>query len=166
MAEPTTIGARIRQARTYPTNVTKYPDGITLPELARLTGVRVEVLERLEAEQADASALSGRDVLQLARVLDGSIDWLLYGRTATSGPVAVFMCNRGQGRHSHRCKECGARASVQCSYPLRGPRAGKCCDVWLCSRCAFLEDAAGPIHHCPAHHRRAKQLELERAKES
>ncbi|HEX2679556.1 MAG TPA: helix-turn-helix transcriptional regulator [Polyangiales bacterium] len=161
MADPTTIGARIRKARTHHINITKWPNGITLPELARLTGVRVEVLERIEADQADASALSGRDLLQLARELDASIDWLLYGRTAASGPVAVFMCSRG--RKDHRCK-CGDRATKQCDFELSGPKQGQTCDAFLCGRCSVV---MGPNrHYCFPHYRRAKQLELERAKET
>lgn len=69
-----------------------------------------------------------------------------------NGATAI-VCTRGE--RQHRCKECGARATKQCDFILRGSKVGKLCSVYLCARCAV--DA--PVHYgpdrdlCPAHAR-------------
>lgn len=73
--------------------------------------------------------------------------------------VTGWACSRGEP--AKRCKECGARASKLCDYPLSGSKAGKTCDVNLCSRCAV---SVGPdLDYCPVHSRvRAKQAQQAR----
>lgn len=63
-----------------------------------------------------------------------------------NGDFAI-ACSRG----SRRCKECGARASKQCDWHLKGVLAGKTCDADLCLRCAIK---VGPDRdYCGAHWR-------------
>lgn len=62
------------------------------------------------------------------------------------GAVVGVACSRGQ-----RCSGCGGRASKQCDFELKGPKAGKTCDKHLCGRCAVN---VGPNRDlCPAHSR-------------
>jgi transcriptional regulator with XRE-family HTH domain len=157
-----TLGTRIRDRRVEL--------GLTVAELALKVRVRRDILEAVERNGDSSRALlSGRDVLQLSKALGSSIDWLLTGETPPAPPadepVMIFVCSRGQGRHSHRCKECGARASKQCAYALAAKAARKTCDVWLCERCAVV--VGTDRDYCPPHARHAaKQLTLHERKET
>ena len=63
-----------------------------------------------------------------------------------------FICTRGDRKH--RCK-CGAPATKQCDAELRGPKAGKTCDRYLCDKCAV---SIGPeVDLCPAHARETRE---------
>jgi transcriptional regulator with XRE-family HTH domain len=154
MTDPT-IGSRLRQRRT--------DLDLSLRDLHQRSGVSVPLLQALEADAAGTrQKLSGRDVLQLCKALGCGIDWLLHGTESLpppAGAVTIFACNRGQGRTSHRCKECDGRASIQCDYALTAKASRATCDVWLCERCAHL--VGKDRHYCPAHYRHAKQLGLE-----
>lgn len=65
-----------------------------------------------------------------------------------NGATAI-VCTRGE--RSHSCRECGARASKQCDYALRGRASGRTCSVYLCDRCAVV--AGAELDYCPTHAR-------------
>jgi hypothetical protein len=46
----------------------------------------------------------------------------------------------GRGQRSHRCKDCGRDATLQCDFPLRGRKTGRTCSVYLCAGCATAVD--------------------------
>ncbi len=76
--------------------------------------------------------------------------------------VTAIVCTRGQ--RSKRCKECGARASILCDYPLRGKAAGRTCDAALCTRCAVNvgrdRDYCGPHARIAQRAPQSEQLDL------
>jgi|GEM_PF-3887033 len=137
-----TLGERIRQRREELQ--------LQLEGLAVRSGLPVELLDSLERNEPQArQKLSGRTLLQLARALGVSIDWLMTGAAAPAPAAVVIFCSRGANRR--RCKECGARASKLCDYPLSGKHEGKTCDVLLCARCAV--SVRRNRDYCPAHAR-------------
>lgn len=74
--------------------------------------------------------------------------------------MTIFACQRGTDRKP--CVECGARASVSCSYALGGRLEGKICDRALCDRCASplaLDGHCGP--HARLRDRRAAEADAE-----
>lgn len=58
--------------------------------------------------------------------------------------ITGFACSRER----HRCA-CGKRATIQCDFPLTGPKAGKTCDKWLCRGCAV--SVGENVDYCQAH---------------
>lgn len=66
-----------------------------------------------------------------------------------NGTTAI-VCSRGR-RRTPKCQEpgCAWAGERQCDYPLRGEKAGKTCDRYLCRRHA---QRVGPNKdYCPAH---------------
>ena len=70
-----------------------------------------------------------------------------------NGATAI-VCTRERAK---RCKECGAAASRQCDFPLRGRAAGRTCSAYLCERCAVRTTAG--LDYCPPHARIAAKGE-------
>ena len=141
-----TLGSRIQERREAA--------GLTVAELAAKAGVRPHVLDLVERNGAGAGKLlSGRDVLQLTRALGATVEWLLTGKVQEPGaPVAevtVFACGR-LGKRADPCKECGQPSVRQCTFPLRGSKAGQCCPAQLCERCAVV---IGNARLCAPHAR-------------
>lgn len=67
--------------------------------------------------------------------------------------ISIHVCGpRGRTRTVlHRCSACSrwANPEILCDYKLRGPKAGKTCDVVLCDDCA--REVADNKHLCPPH---------------
>lgn len=62
-------------------------------------------------------------------------------------PGGGFVCRSGRRPSCSGCGKPGA--TLQCDYPLTGPKAGKTCDRWLCDKCATH---VGPDRdYCPPH---------------
>lgn len=72
--------------------------------------------------------------------------------------ATAIVCTRG-GRKA-RCKACGKREhAVLCDYPLAGKKAGKTCDMKLCSACA---QRVGPDRDlCPPHAKLVRDARVE-----
>lgn len=62
------------------------------------------------------------------------------------GAVAIVCSSRSRTKP---CRQCGARSSRLCDYPLAGKKTGTTCDAPLCERCAVK---VGPDRdYCRAH---------------
>lgn len=77
-------------------------------------------------------------------------------RIGLGSGITAIACTRGE--RPQRCKECGARASRLCDYPLTGRKAGKTCDANLCDRCAV--NVGADRDYCGVHGRVSKQQKL------
>jgi hypothetical protein len=75
------------------------------------------------------------------------------------GKVVGIAC--GSRSRPKPCKQCGARSTRLCDYPLAGKKRGTTCDAPLCDRCAVK---VGPDRDfCRPHaNLRAKQVGLTR----
>lgn len=49
---------------------------------------------------------------------------------------AIILCSRGRIRP--HCSECGRTATQRCDWKLKGSKAGRTCDRWLCRACSFV----------------------------
>jgi hypothetical protein len=63
-----------------------------------------------------------------------------------NGAFAI-VCLRGE--RTKPCHYCGRPSEKLCDYPLRGPKAGKTCDILMCSRCATHDPP--DKDYCKAH---------------
>lgn len=68
--------------------------------------------------------------------------------------TTIIACTRGES-HVHRCA-CGRVARFQCDFQLRGAKAGKTCDRWLCEGCRVSQGAERD--YCLAHARMGKEV--------
>jgi hypothetical protein len=68
-----------------------------------------------------------------------------------NGNQIGWACTRGQ--RAKPCRQCGRPSTKLCDYPLRGAKAGKTCDVPMCSRCATTVGRSGSdtIDYCRVH---------------
>jgi hypothetical protein len=63
------------------------------------------------------------------------------------GGLVSIVCMRGD--QTKPCHYCGRPSEKLCDYPLRGPKAGKTCDILMCSRCATHDPP--DKDYCKAH---------------
>lgn len=75
-------------------------------------------------------------------------------------PDGGFAIACGPKLHTHKCAHCGARATLQCDYPVdKWYCNSNTCDKHLCAQCAV--QAGIGVDYCPEHPvRRATQLSL------
>lgn len=72
-----------------------------------------------------------------------------------NGKAIGVQCGRG-GRDC--VGHCGRQGTIRCKFALRGPKAGQCCNAWVCARC--VTELTPERKYCPPH---ARLAERERA---